>query len=82
MQHRDLDEVLAVDARILETEIKRRVEIVGLLEEIARRSLARAQVARRELEETQRLLAAVRQGALTRSAEASDALGRGGLHEA
>lgn len=79
MQHRDLDEVLAVDARILETEIKRRVEIVGLLEEIARRSLARAQVARRELEETQRLLAAIRQGALTRSAEASDALGRGGI---
>lgn len=77
MTTRDLDEVLAIDAKILETEIKRRMETVGLLEEIAKRAMLRAQIARRELDETQRLLLVVRQGALTRSAEASDALPRG-----
>jgi len=69
---KDLDEILAIETSILEVEIKRRVELVSVLDEVAKRALARVRDSQSELENARRRLSAIRHLSLTRGAEASE----------
>ena len=72
MTQKDLDEILAIETSILEVEIKRRLELVSVLDEIAKRALMRVRDSQSELENARRRLSTISHLSLTRGAEASE----------